>query len=172
MDPLSAFSLACNVLQIVDLGRKVILRAREIYKDGATSENIALEETTTSLALASDKMQKALQKAPKPLTEDEQETLDIAAKCLGTSKELLTKLEELKPSAHRRKRQALTFGLWTAWEKDVVNDIQQKLDQYRKVFATRVLISLRYVGMVRHERTLSFRGSPLRGLSHQGELAH
>lgn len=34
MDPLSAFSLACGVIQVVDFGCKVVSRANEILQTG------------------------------------------------------------------------------------------------------------------------------------------
>ncbi|KAK8099753.1 uncharacterized protein PG998_012994 [Apiospora kogelbergensis] len=44
MDPISAFALACNILQIVDTSAKVLLKAAECYTDGATTETVQLSE--------------------------------------------------------------------------------------------------------------------------------
>jgi hypothetical protein len=51
MEGVAAFSLACNVIQITELSRKVIRTAREIQssRNGTTSEHENLQATATSL---------------------------------------------------------------------------------------------------------------------------
>lgn len=49
MDPLTAFSLACGVIQIVDFGTKVVQQCRELYKDGSLSEYVDVEEMAKHL---------------------------------------------------------------------------------------------------------------------------
>ena len=39
MDPLSAFSLASGILQVLDMSSKAIAACREIYKDGSLAEH-------------------------------------------------------------------------------------------------------------------------------------
>ena len=49
MDPLTAFSLACGVIQVVDFSTKLVSRCREIYKNGLSSENSELEDLAVYL---------------------------------------------------------------------------------------------------------------------------
>lgn len=40
MDPITAFSLACGVIQVVDFSLNVVGKCREIYRDGTTTEHL------------------------------------------------------------------------------------------------------------------------------------
>lgn len=44
MDPVTAFSLAAGVLQVVDLSFKALARCQELYKDGSLAEHRSTEE--------------------------------------------------------------------------------------------------------------------------------
>lgn len=50
MDPLTAFSLACGVIQVVDFSIKVLAKCKEIHDHGALSEHQEVEEITKHLA--------------------------------------------------------------------------------------------------------------------------
>ena len=38
MDPFTAFSLACGVIQVVDCSLNVVEKGREVYRDGTSTE--------------------------------------------------------------------------------------------------------------------------------------
>lgn len=40
MDPFTAFCIACNVMQAVDFGTKLVAASRQIYKDGSSEEHL------------------------------------------------------------------------------------------------------------------------------------
>lgn len=37
MDPLTAFSVACNVIQVIDFSTEMMSKCRQLYKDGNLS---------------------------------------------------------------------------------------------------------------------------------------
>ena len=49
MDPLTAFSLACGVIQVVDFSIKVTSKCRELYKYGALESNKEIESMSEYL---------------------------------------------------------------------------------------------------------------------------
>lgn len=49
MDPVTAFSLAAGVIQVIDLSSKALSKCREIHKDGSLAQNRATEEITEYL---------------------------------------------------------------------------------------------------------------------------
>lgn len=51
MDPVTAFSLAANVLQVIDISVKALKTCREVYKDGSLAENRDTEEITKALGI-------------------------------------------------------------------------------------------------------------------------
>lgn len=56
MDPLTAFSLACGVIQVVDFSTKTVAKCVEIYKEGSSSEYRDLEDLTKHLVEARAKL--------------------------------------------------------------------------------------------------------------------
>ena len=49
MDPVTAFSLAAGVLQVLDVSLKALGKCREIYKDGSLAQHRQTQEITKSL---------------------------------------------------------------------------------------------------------------------------
>ena len=149
MDPLTAFSLTCGVIQVVDFSTKIVVRCRQIYKDGATSENKEIEsmaEHLTDLATYL-KLPSILQNpgSANQLYHDEQELLKLAEQCSKTATELLNELQRLSIQGRQRKRDAFRMAVKVAWKKDAIENIQKHLEWYRRTLDTRILISLRSV---------------------------
>ena len=53
MDPITAFSLAAGVLQVIDLSLKALSKCRETYRDGSLAEHQSTGELTTDLGISS-----------------------------------------------------------------------------------------------------------------------
>ena len=150
MDPLTAFSLACGVIQVVDFSMKLLSKSREIYKNGSLVENKEIESMAKYLTNLRTDLNLSITipspgDTPQRLFDDENELKDLAIKCSETSQELIAELHSLQIQGPHRKRQALTRSLKVILKKDAIEDIQKKLDQYQKILDTRVLVNLRYV---------------------------
>ena len=50
MDPISSLSLACNIIQLVEFSSKVVIGAKDIYRDGAKQENAELKDASMPLS--------------------------------------------------------------------------------------------------------------------------
>ena len=149
MDPLTAFSLTCGVIQVVDFSTKVAVKCRQIYKDGATSENKKTESMArhlTDLAahLKLPNISQSLGSAPQ-LYHDDQELLKLAKQCSETATELIDELQKLSVPDRQRKRDAFRKAMKVVWKKDAIQNIQSSLEQYRRTLDTRILINLRFV---------------------------
>ncbi len=138
MDPLSAFSLACGVIQVVDFSTKVVKRLRELYKDGSLSQNEEAEEMATQLTQLQTNLN-----LPNHRDQAQDELLKLGEKCSATAKDLVTELQKLKISGPHRKGQAFQKTIKTIWKKTAIDDIQKRLDDYRKLLDHRVLIDIR-----------------------------
>ena len=149
MDPLTAFSLTCGVIQVVDFSTKIVVRCRQIYKDGATSENKEIESMAEHLTdLATDlKLPSVIQNlgCANQLYHDEQELLKLAEQCSKTATELINELQRLSIQGRQRKRDAFRMAVKAVWKKDAIENIQKHLEWYRRTLDTRILISLRSV---------------------------
>lgn len=149
MDPLTAFSLTCGVIQVVDFSSKIVVKCRQIYKDGATSENKEtelmarhLKDLATGLKLP-DTSRNSLS-APQ-FYHNDQELLGLAERCSETATELIVELQKLSIAGPQRKRDAVLKAIKVVWKKDAVEKIQNSLEQYRRTLDTQILIDLRFV---------------------------
>lgn len=145
MDPVSAFSLACGVIQVVDFSLKISSKCRELYKEGSLSDNDVIEGWAENL-------EKLCGELNPPVTDgvpldrlppNEQELRNLAANCSTTAHVLIHKLDELKVSGSRKKREALKQGFRSIWKKDAIEEIQKRLDSYQKSLDTRILVYVR-----------------------------
>ena len=154
MDPLTAFSLTCGVIQVVDFSAKIVGKCRELYKDGASSENKEIEsmarhltDLATDLTVPDTILPNIFQNpgsAPQ-LYPDEQELRKLAQQCSRTAAKLIDELEKLSIQSRHRKRDAFRKTLKIIWKRDTIEGIQRSLEQHRRTLDTRILITLRSV---------------------------
>ena len=82
MDPLTAFSLACGVIQVIDFSTELAKRCRQLYKDGTLSQNKEAEEMARHLT----QLRTSLNLPNHP---DQDELLNLSEKCSATAEDLL-----------------------------------------------------------------------------------
>ena len=146
MDPLTAFSLACGVIQVVDFSTKTLMKCKEIYKDGSLSEYQELEDLTSHLVdvRAGLDLASSHQSAESIHNLDDQSLLNLAEECSATAHQLMRRIHSLKMEGPRNKRQAVFKTIKLLWEKGEIQDIQKRLEGYRNALDTKILIYLRY----------------------------
>ena len=148
MDPVSAFSLACGVIQVVDFSLKISSTCRKLYKKGSLSDNDMIEGWAENLKNLCGELNPPVTDGVTvdTLPANEQELLNLAASCSSTAHNLIHELDGLKVSGPRKKREAFKQGLRSIWKSDVIEEIQKQLDRYQKSLDTGVLVYIRYVG--------------------------
>lgn len=149
MDPFTAFSLACGVIQVVDFSMELLSKSREIYKKGSLDEHNEIQSMANHLTNLRADLNLPIN-APNPqytqqLFDDEKTLEDLALKCSETSHELITELHSLQIQGPHRKRKALARSVKAMSKKGTIEDIQKKLNQYQKTLDTRILVNLRSV---------------------------
>ena len=152
MDPISIFSLACNVIQIVDFSIKVASTCRERYKSGTVGEDRELEVMAEHLkglrsSLPSLSVIQTSSASPQ-LHDDEKKLEELATSCSQTATELVAVLQSLKVEGPHKRRQAIAKTIKGFRESRKIESIQAKLKQYQEVLNTRILISLRSVELL------------------------
>ena len=147
MDPVSAFSLACGVIQVVDFSLKISSTCRKLYKKGSVSENDEIQGWAENLTKLCDELNPPVTDGipVDTLSANEQELLNLAASCSSTAHNLINELDGLKVSGPRKKREAFKQGFRSIWKKDVIEEVQKRLDSYQKILDTRILVYVRYV---------------------------
>ena len=138
MEAIAAFSLACNIIQVVDTGIKVASKACEIHRDGSTSENEDIQRTTNHLVQASTSLQQSM------INANDKELETVANECQSAADELLVKLDNLKLGGVHKKRKLRAIGkaVKSMTEKDAIKQSQTRLEECRKALDSGVLVHL------------------------------
>ncbi len=138
MDPVATFSLVCGVIQIVDFSTKAVKQCREIYKNGSLSENEEIEDMARHLA----DLRTNLDLGDQSRRDD---VLDLGSKYSSTAQDLVAELGKLNVKGPHGKIQAVKKTFQSVWRRKAIDAIQKRLDEYRKILDTRILIDLRFV---------------------------
>lgn len=129
---MEAVGLAASILTFIDVGYKVAKCAYEIHHSGSTDENTRISALTQNLETAAAGLEHD------PLLVEDNELLDICAKCRAESKKLAAVLDKLQvPEGARtfRKLKVVTKGLWK--QKDI-KDAEHALGEYRAAISIRL----------------------------------
>ena len=149
MDPLTALSLACNALQIIDFGAKMIAKCKELHKHGALAENEEIESMARHLTnLTTDLKLPGSFPSAESVQQGHQEDKDIlklAQRCSETASELICELQNLGIQGKHRRRDAVRKAIKETWNQSPMKSIQRRLKQYQRTLNTTILINLRYV---------------------------
>ena len=138
MEAVAAFGLACGIIQIIDFSTKVVKKCREIYRDGALSDNDEVEVWARNLLnIRSDLDLEG--------NHGEDDLLDLGSKCASTAEELVAELEDLKVDSPHRKREAIRKTIMTVTKKKRIQSIEKRLKGYTKILESRILVDLRSV---------------------------
>lgn len=106
LDPMSALGLACNIIQIVDFSLETVTKFRELYKDGASSENRELEDMAVRLKSLRANLITVdrITEQSKPIFGDEKELQGLADDCCKMADKLTAELDTLKISERNKRR--------------------------------------------------------------------
>ncbi len=146
MEAIAAFSLACNVIQVVHFSMDVVSKCRELCREGSLSKYDHLEHMTNHLTGLRNALDSPTAQGNQSIGQcQDQALLDLAEKCSVTAKELSGELQKLKINEPYNKRQVLKKSAKSLWKKTSIEKIQTRLDEYRTILDSRILISIRSV---------------------------
>jgi hypothetical protein len=129
MDPLSALSLACNVIQLVEFSIESAKVCKELYDNGSIDENNRIEKYTAEITAANKDLQAAL-RSGKPASKPSR-IERVAQDASATANELKIALNRLKLSKAqgiRRLGGAFKSTLKTLITSGTIKKLQQKLE--------------------------------------------
>ena len=147
MDPVTAFSLVCGVIQVIDFGTKVLVKCRRLHKEGSLEGHKDIEDITEHLVNAREDLDRRgdAHSMGAQLSPSDKRLSTIAKDCSAISAELLAKIQSLKISGNHGRRETLKKVVKTLWEQKEVVALEKKLDSYREALNTQILITLRCV---------------------------
>jgi hypothetical protein len=149
IDPLSALSIAGNVVQFTEFAGKLLSKTRKIYNsaDGALVENLELEAVARNLMELSSKISGSFRRQPqdKQLTWEETSLRTLCDNCVSVAEELLALLEKLRVKGKHGKWDSFRKAVKTVGSESELDGLSRRLEGYRRQLDTLLLASLRYV---------------------------
>lgn len=141
MDPLTAFGLTCNLIQVIDFGLKTIKTCRDIHARGSTGENLDIAYVSNHLTELCSDIERSTPASLGQTSVFDKQLKDLAAQCAATAQELLAELKKLQVDPKDRVR-LFKKTLETIWKRGRIVEAQKKLETYRKTLDTRILARL------------------------------
>jgi hypothetical protein len=89
MDPVSAFSLACGVIQVVDFSTRVIASFRELYKNGSLAGNEEIEDMALRLEFLRTNLELPTSISDQNLRIDDKNLLQLADDCSEIARDVI-----------------------------------------------------------------------------------
>ncbi|KAE9366867.1 hypothetical protein N431DRAFT_471897 [Stipitochalara longipes BDJ] len=149
LDPLTALSVAGNIVQFVDFSIRLITKGSELYNsaDGSSIGNAELEVIANDLQELNCHLQ---QPPPAPDTVKTTWTAEdvalhkLAEQCSSVAQELLQTLDKLKVQGTSNRRwKSFRQALKGLIKKDEVDAIAQRLQNFRNELNFHILVSMR-----------------------------
>ena len=149
LDPLSAFSVACNLLQVIELGVKVLSKAADYGKaeTGVLTEQKDLRDVLHSLQNLNTDLLASLpdQTASKQHTTEEARLLEVNNQCLRLSKQFIEFLDRLKLRDRHTMFDSLRMSIKTLWHRDKMEAMERSLSQAHDNLNVAFLVYMKYV---------------------------
>jgi molecular chaperone GrpE (heat shock protein) len=146
LDPLTAISLAGNIVQFVDFTAKVISKTRELARSthGTTQEAYNAEIVIRDLLKLSEQLKDGARAASAvPQTDDDKVLEELCNGCISLSERMLKRLEKLKLGEGAGKRRAFLNALKGVWSQKELEGEEAQLAIYRSQLDFRVLTSFK-----------------------------
>jgi hypothetical protein len=131
MDPISALSVACNVLQLVEQAIEAANLCKELYEQGSLDENNRIEEFADYLTAANADLEIVFKKHATTSairTTKLQKIYNEATKTAAVLKLELNKLKLSKKQGIRQLGSAFTMSLRTMVKKGTIGRLRQQLE--------------------------------------------
>lgn len=132
LDPLSAFSVACNVLQIVETSLRVLGKTAECYKSGAPDEVNTIIGNLYTIESLSDELRGLIPDplGKVPLSPTELRLVEANEECLRLSSDFIQLLESLKV-AKKSVWQSIGSSVKTMWYQDKLASLEKAVSESR-----------------------------------------
>jgi hypothetical protein len=157
LDPLTALSLAGNIIQFVDFASKLVVKGREIY-DSAEGLSVGDRELETIAKDLWDISTRFKPRIPPRLNSDldqlesgqktDTTLTELSNQCCLISEELIHTLGKLKLSDlnHSNRRwKSVRHAFKSLWNKEEMGVMVARLQSLREEWSFHILISLRWV---------------------------
>ena len=149
LDPLTALSVAGNIVQFIDFSTKLIAKGHELYNsvDGATVGNAELEVIARDLQDLNGRLQspRPSEKVKAVLPDSDLALQTLSEKCSGVAAELTDALNKLKVQGTANRRwKSVRQALKGLMRKEELEAMVKRLQLLRDELNLHILVSMRY----------------------------
>jgi hypothetical protein len=145
IEPLTAFALAGNIVQFVEVGYKVTHILQQLWKGSATDENLEIEIAIEDMDDICTKLV-STSKIPTVTSKDDEKLRILAQSCQKLSREIDAVLQKLvvksRANGSKRKLEVLQKALKSMLEIDKIKDLQKRLGALREQISVRMMYIL------------------------------
>ena len=159
MEPLSSFTVACNVLQVIEAGAKILNKAVEYHRtqDGLSKEHQDLKHVAQTLNNLNADLQATLPKAHKAggVSSAEARLIEANNECLRLSTNFIHFLDGLRVRNPQAILDAFRASIKSLWHKDKVAAMEKAVSQARDNLNVAFLVYMKYVNDTDHLKLLT-----------------
>lgn len=145
MDPISALSIACNVLQLVEQAIEAAEACKELYDKGSLDQNDRIEQHAEEIKDANKALGEVLGKKNMVTSPRAKKLENIAKDASATASELQKILNQLKLSKKQGKKNvggAFKTTLRMLWKRGDIERLRKKLKEQDKTICSGILKEL------------------------------
>lgn len=136
LEPVAALGLACNVLQLVEVGHRTINLIKTVYHSGSPDDT--LDENAAILENILDELK--ICKPPAQCPKHEQQLLDAADRCSTAARDLREEIQFLVGNARQGSlASTLKIVAKTNWRRHRLERLKKILDCTEKLMQTGLL---------------------------------
>jgi hypothetical protein len=142
MDPISALSLAANIIQVVDFGIDVIRGRKALYERGCRDEDGAIDAYALNIREACQTLQAALKQKQRSLGAPPTRLTKVTIDASAAADELRIELNKLKLSQSQgaqRAGQAFKIALTGLVKSGKIKKLQQRLELQHKALESSLI---------------------------------
>ena len=146
IEPLSAFALAGNIVQFVEVGYKATVILRQIWDASATDENIEIEAISQDITDISTKLPAptSIFASTQSQSQDEEKLYQLALRCAGPAYELKKMLQDLVVRSKGLKRcvEVVQKTLQQMYRREKIESLQRRIQDLRDQLSARMIFIL------------------------------
>lgn len=146
LDPITALSVAGNIVQFIDFSAKIITASVQLHmsEHDTLKVNEVLEVVTSDLVKLTTKLHR-LDGVSGPISDDDQALIDLCASCNTVADELLSRLTSLKVKGQRTKWKTLRQAIRTVWTEEELSALGRQLIALQRSIELRIVVDIRYL---------------------------
>jgi|SRR5271156_2327005 len=147
LDPLTALSVAGNVVQFVDFGIKLISKGKEIYKstDGILADHAEQAAISSKLAELSKRLSDSMSASAtrKKMSPAEVALQEVTIECTEVADDFSKAINELKVTGNHRGWKSFRQALKSVWKKEGIEERLTKLGRLRQQVVIHLLVVMK-----------------------------